>query len=93
MKKIWERIKFELGIIWAATWYVWLSLILAALSGVLFGWNVSIWVFFGVVLSVILFVWFRQIWWFIWGSEKGDYPGREGWFKKLVLLIFPKLRK
>ncbi|MDX1284728.1 MAG: hypothetical protein R3182_06945 [Draconibacterium sp.] len=93
MKKILEAIKVHLWRFWVSTWWVWAAVVLAVVAGLIFGWNVSIWVFFGGVISVIAFVWLRQIWWFVWGSEKGDYPGREGWFKKLVLLIFPKLRK
>jgi hypothetical protein len=49
------------------------------------------WGFFsagGVLLGVIIFVWLRQIWWFV--SGKGDYQGREGWLKRLWNKVFNK---
>lgn len=81
---------------------IWIAIIavIAGLVSLVAKWfgayNPQAWFFFtlvGIIGSFIVFVFARQIWWFVWGSEKGDYPGREGLFKKLVLLIFPKLRK
>jgi hypothetical protein len=49
------------------------------------------WGFFsagGVLLLMILYVWFRQIWWFVSGT--GDYEGRTGLLKRLWKKIFKK---
>jgi len=88
MKKIWESIKRGVLMFWVSTWYVWAAVLLAALAGWIFGWNVSIWVFFGIVGGVIAFVFLRQIWWFISGT--GDYSGREGLLLRLYKKVFKK---
>lgn len=92
MKKFWEAVKVHALRFWISTWYVWFAAVLGIIANFIWKGN-GIWIFFGCVGAVIAYIWLRQIWWFVWGSEKGDYPGREGWFKKLILLIFPKLRK
>ena len=81
LKRIW------IGIVrfFASTFYVWISVILGAIAGWIFGGEIGIWVFFGGVLSVIALVFFRQIWWFISGT--GDYTGRVGLLKKLYLWL------
>jgi hypothetical protein len=92
-KNLWEGIKTQLWRFLVSTWYVWIAAILGIVAGFIWNGNIGVLTFFGGVLSVIAYIWLRQIWWFVWGSERGDYPGREGWFKKIILLIFPKLRK
>ena len=47
---------------------------------------VSSFILIGLFLIVILYVWLRQIYWFITG--KGDYKGRIGFFKKLWNKLF-----
>lgn len=87
-KKLWEGIKRGAWMFWVSTWWVWAALLLAALSGVIFGWHVTVWVFFGGVGAVIAYVFLRQIWWFISGT--GDYMGREGLLKRLWNKVFKK---
>lgn len=87
-KKLWEGIKRWAWMFWVSTWWVWAVLLLAALSGVIFGWHVTVWVFFGGVGAVIAYVFLRQIWWFISGT--GDYMGREGLLKRLWNKVFKK---
>jgi len=74
MKKILNRIWLEIRRFLAASRYIWLSIAIAVLAGLIFGWNVSIWVFFGSVGAFIGFVFFRQIWW--WIIKTGDYEDK-----------------
>lgn len=53
--------------------------------------NPTGWGFFtglGLLGSVILYVFGRQIWWFVSGT--GDYMGREGLLKRLWNKVFKK---
>ena len=88
MKKILNRIWLEITRILYSTWWVWVSAILAVVAGFIFGGDVAIWVFFGGVISVIVYVWGRSIWWFVSGT--GDFKGREGVLKKLWNKVFKK---
>ena len=88
MKKILDRIWLEIKRFWWSTWYVWFAVVLAIIAGLIFGWNVSVWVFFGGVGAFIAFIFLRQIWWFISGT--GDYEGRNGLLKRLWNWIFKK---
>jgi len=88
MGKFIDRIKLGFKRFWISTWYVWFSAVLAVIVGLIFGWNISIWVFFGGVGAIIAFVFLRQIWWFISGT--GDYAGRNGLLKRLWNWIFKK---
>jgi hypothetical protein len=69
--KVWAALKRGFMMFLISTWWVWVALIIAALIGLIFGWHLTVWVFFGLVLSVILFVWFRQLWWRV--TKTGDY--------------------
>lgn len=84
--KIWNAVKREFMMLIISTWWVWMSVILAILAGLIFGWHISVWVFFGGVGTVILYVWFRQIYW--WFTGKVDYIN--GGFPKLWRKIFKK---
>lgn len=86
MKKIWERIKLGLWRFWVSTWYVWLAVILAIVPCLVWGMDVAVWVFFGVVGAFILYILLRQVWWFISGT--GDYMGRNGLLKRLWNKMF-----
>lgn len=51
--------------------------------------NPNAWGFFaggGILLGIILYLWFRQAWWFISGT--GFYQGRNGLLKRLWKKIF-----
>ena len=53
--------------------------------------NPTGWGFFsagGILLGFILFIFGRQIWWFVSGT--GDYMGREGLLKRLWNKVFNK---
>jgi len=76
----------------SSTWWVWVAVIIAAIITWIWGLQAGVFTGIGLMAAVIAFVFLRQGWWFIWGSPNGDYAGRLGWFKKLILLIFPKLR-
>ena len=84
--KVWAALKrgFQMFII--STWWVWAAVAIAALIGWIFGWNVSVWVFFGLVGAVIAYVFLRQIWWLLSGT--GDYEG--GGLPALWRKIFKK---
>ena len=84
--KIWNNIKRGFLMFLISTWYVWLAVIIAAIVGLVFSWNISIWVFFGLVLVVILYIWCRQAYW--WFSGKEDYINKG--FPKLWRKIFKK---
>ena len=73
MKKILNRIWLEIQRFLVASRYIWLSVAIAVLAGLIFGWNVSIWVFFGGVGAFIGFVFLRQIWWI---TKTGDYENK-----------------
>jgi hypothetical protein len=83
---LWEGIKRQFMMFIVSTWYVWIAVILAILTGLIFGWHISIWVFFGGVGAVIAYVFLRQIYW--WFTGKVDYEGRG--FPKLWNKIFKK---
>jgi undecaprenyl pyrophosphate phosphatase UppP len=81
MKKIWGSIKNQLLMIWKSFWYIIVALILAVIAGIVFDRNIAFWVFFSSMLSVIAFVFARQLWWYVSGT--GDYYGRVGFLKGL----------
>lgn len=85
-KKLWAGIKRGLWMFAVSTWYVWIAVLLAVLAGLIFGWHVSVWVFFGGVGAVIAYVFLRQIYW--WFAGKVDYVGRG--FPRLWRKIFKK---
>jgi len=84
--KVWAALKrgFQMFII--STWYVWLALLIAFFAGVIFGYHVTVWVFFGLVGAVIAYIFLRQIYW--WFAGKVDYIN--GGFPKLWRKIFKK---
>jgi len=86
--KVWEAIKRGFMMFIVSTWYVWVAVIVGLLIGWIFGGMVGVFTFFGLVLSVIIYVFGRQIWWFISGT--GDYEGRNGLLKRLWNKIFKK---
>lgn len=88
LNKIWNSIKLFFARIFIASWYVWIALILAIISGWIWSWDISVWVFFGICLAFVAFILFRQAWWYISGT--GDYQGREGFLKKLWNKVFKK---
>ena len=88
MRKIWERIKLELLRLWQSTWWAFISIWVAAVAGLIFGWHIAPWVFFAGIITMILYVWLRQIWWFIAGKQ--DFEGRNGFLKRFGNKIFKK---
>jgi len=86
MRKIWERIKLEFWRLWVSTWYMWFAAILAIIIGFSFGWHLFIWIFFGGITLYIVYVFLRQIYWWITG--KSDY--QNGGFPELWKKIFGK---
>ena len=84
MGKIWFGIKR----FFFSLWYFWLALILGVISGLIFGGMAAVWTFFGIIIAVIVYIFGRQIWWFISGT--GDYEGRNGLLKRLWNIIFKK---
>ena len=84
LNRSWDFIKkFFFG-----TWYVWFAVIIALIVGLIWEFNVGIFTGFGIVLTVILFVFGRQVWWLVSGT--GDYAGREGLLLRLYKKIFKK---
>jgi len=84
--KVWEAIKRGFMMFIVSTWYVWVAVIVGLLIGWIFGGMVGVFTFFGLVLSVILYVFGRQIYW--WFAGKVDY--QDGGFPKLWRKIFKK---
>ena len=75
--------------------YIAIVVAFAFLVGLVAHWldayNPTAWGFFsllGVLGAMIVFVFARQIWWFISGT--GDYQGRVGLLKKLWFIITKK---
>lgn len=97
LQKMWKGIKFGVMTVIMSTWWAIAAIILGlGTMGITYlitndrglaSRNFAI-VFFGLALCVILYVWLRQIWWFISGT--GDSEGRIGLLKKLWLKIFKK---
>lgn len=88
MLKLLKRIGIGVANFFISTWWVWTSVLLAVIVGLIFGWHIAPWVFFGGVLAVIGYVFGRSIWWFISGT--GDFQGRNGLLKRLWNKIFKK---
>jgi hypothetical protein len=88
MKKFLAGIWLWIKQLFVSTWWVWLSAWIACIIGLVFGWHIAPWVFFGGVIAMILYVFGRQIWWFISGT--GDSQGRNGLLKRLWNKIFKK---
>ena len=93
LKKVGKAIKYHFINFISAAWFVILAVLIAIAVFYIWGFTAAMITGFSIVGGVILYVGFRQVWWFIWGSLAGDYAGRLGWFKRLVLKIFPKLKK
>ena len=93
LNKVWEGIKYHLINFISAAWFVILAVLIAIAVFYIWGFTASMITGFSIVGGVILFVGLRQLWWLIWGSDEGDYAGRLGWFKRLIIKIFPKLKK
>lgn len=88
MKKLLSKIWFFFKTIVLGLWYVWLAIIVAYISTLIFGAFIGILIGFGIVGAVMLFVFLRQIWWFISGT--GDYSGREEFLLRLYKKVFKK---
>ena len=88
MGNILERLWKGIVRFFLSTFYVWIAVIVGVIAGLIWGLNVGVFTFFGIVLAVILYVWGRQIWWFVSGT--GDYHGRVGLIKALYLWLFKK---
>jgi len=86
MKKILQRIWLEFMRFFISTWYVWLAVIIGLIIHLIFGGTAGIFTFFGIVLAFILFIFFRQFYW--WFTGKVDFVG--GGFPKLWKKIFKK---
>jgi len=84
--KVWEAIKRGFMMFIVSTWYVWIAVIVAVIVSLIWGFEAAIFTFFGLVLSVILYVFGRQIYW--WFAGKVDFEG--GGFPKLWRKIFKK---
>ena len=93
LKKVGEGLKYHFINFIRAAWFVILAILIAIAVFYIFGFTAAMITGFSIVGGVILFVGLRQLWWLIWGSDEGDYAGRLGWFKRLILKIFPKLKK
>jgi len=72
--KVWAALKRGFQMFIVSTWWVWAAVILAAIPFFIWGMDAAIWVFFGLVGGVILYILFRQIYW--WFAGKVDYEGR-----------------
>lgn len=72
--KVWAALKrgFQMFII--STWWVWVAVIIAVILSFIWGMDVAVWVFFGLVGAVIAYVGLRQLYWLFTGT--GDYRGR-----------------
>ena len=93
LKKVWEGIKYHFINFIKAAWFVILAVLIAIAVFYIFGFTAAMITGFSIVGGVILYVGLRQLWWFMWGSVDGDYAGRLGWVKRLIIKIFPKLKK
>jgi len=88
MKKILNGIKNSFFIFIKSAWYIIIALLIAFLISWIYNEEAGTFTFLGIIFTVILYVWFRQICWFISGT--GDYQGRNGFLKKLWDKIFKK---
>lgn len=92
LNKVWEGIKYHFINFISAAWFVILAVLIAIAVFFIWGFTAAMITGFSIVVGVILYVGLRQLWWVIWGSDEGDYAGRLGWFKRLIIRIFPKLK-
>ena len=88
MGNILERIWLGIKKFFISTFIMWIAVIIAIIVGLIWGTMVGVWTGFGIVGAFIVFIFGRQIWWFISGT--GDYTGRVGLLKKLYLWLFKK---
>ena len=71
-----------------STFYVWIAVIIGVIVGLIWGTAPGVWTGFGIIGAFIVFIFGRQIWWFVSGT--GDYEGRVGLLKRLYQWIFKK---
>lgn len=74
---LWEHIKYTLMIFIKSAWYVIVAVIIAFIIGWIFGQTAAVFTFLGIVGAVILYVWFRQAYWWFTGtgnSKDGGFP-------------------
>lgn len=71
MKKILDFIKTNVITFIRSTWFVILAAIIGTIVGYVFDFNTGFFTFFGLGLAVIVFIWLRQLWW--WITKTGDY--------------------
>lgn len=83
-----KRIFFGIANFFISTWYIWLAIIFGVIIHLIWGDSAGIFTFFGIILSFIVYIFGRQIWWFISGT--GDYQGRNGLLKRFWNLIFKR---
>ena len=69
MKNFLRFIKINIISFINSTWYAILAAMIGTIVGFIFGFNIGVLTFFGLGLSVVLFVWFRQLWWWISNTE------------------------
>lgn len=86
MKKILKRIWLEIIRFFFSMWWVILAIIIGVVIQLIFKGTSGIYTFFGLVLSLILFIFFRQIYW--WFTGKVDFV--DGGFPKLWKKVFKK---
>jgi len=84
--KVWAALKRGFRMFIVSTWWVWSALIIAAIPFFIWGTEVAVWVFFGLVGAVIAYIALRQLWWLLSGT--GDYEG--GGLPALWRKIFKK---
>ncbi len=71
MKKIWNFIISNIIMTIKSAWYAILAAIIGTIVGIIWDFNTGFFTFFGICIAFVLFIWVRQLWW--WITKTGDY--------------------
>lgn len=68
MKKFWNLIKRAFSIIFLSNWYMWVTLILSIIIGMIWTVEIGAIAFFSIAIIIILFIYLRLL--YVWIKKK-----------------------
>jgi len=71
MKKILNLIKLNFITFIKSAWYAIIAVLIGVVIGIICGFQIGFLTFFTICSTIVLFVWLRQLYW--WITKTGDY--------------------